>query len=219
MAGGWRYYTTPDCVRHWRWFAKVGPAEAVRAVLPACVKAGALALPLLAGPAAAPLPARVLPAPLPLIGQPDAFGGGAYALGGPGYGLGGVGYAPIEGVGPSGFGGAGYGYAGEGSGALVPGAPPAVGTAYAFNAPAAGQVPGNSGLLSTGSAGLTTPQTDVSTGVASSGTSQPVPEPASLTILALAVGAAVLLRGKNGGGSRMAVLPRRATSKHGATHA
>ncbi len=127
MTFAWRYLTDANCVRHWHLYRNAGPAERIRALLPACTRAGALALPLLAGPAAAPPLVSALASPLPWIGQPDAFGGGAYALGGPGYGFGDAGYAAL-----GGFGG-GYGYAGaEGRlvpPALVPGLAPAVGTA------------------------------------------------------------------------------------------
>jgi len=128
MAGAFRYLT--DCAtgqKVWRWYSRAGRPEVASVIAP-CGRAAALALPLLAGPAAVPLPAHALASPLPLIGQPDAFGRGAYAMGGPGYGFGDAGYAPL---GP-GFGG-GYGYAGaEGRlvpPALVPGLAPAVGTA------------------------------------------------------------------------------------------
>lgn len=133
MAGAWRYHTLADCTRAWTWFPRVGPSERVRALLPACGRTAALALPLLAGPAVATLPVRALAPVLPLIGQPDAFGGGAYALGGPGYGFGGAGYVPGDG-----FGDDGYRYAGgqwsrdialSPPSVLVPGGLPAVGTA------------------------------------------------------------------------------------------
>lgn len=116
--GAWRYHTLADCRRVWVWFSKVGPAEIVRGVVPACVRSAALALPLLAGPAAGPLLAAPAAVPaLPWIGAP---GWVQTALP---FGLGGYGYG-------QGFGGA-YGYAGgAGTGLLVdrnpivPGVPP-----------------------------------------------------------------------------------------------
>jgi hypothetical protein len=95
----WRY-TTIDCIRVWKLYQRVGPVERVRALLPACTRAGVLALPLLAGPAAGPLLAAPAVPVLPWIGAPGwvqtatPFGPGGY------------------GYGPGGFGGGGYGYAG-----------------------------------------------------------------------------------------------------------
>lgn len=103
---GWRY-TTIDCIRVWKFYQTVGPAERVRALLPACTRAGALALPLLAGPAAGPLLAAPVVPELPWIGAPGwvqaalPFGPGGYRYG-PG-GFGGSGYA-------GGFGAAGYAF-------------------------------------------------------------------------------------------------------------
>jgi len=137
MAGAWRYTTWADCTRHWRWYDVVGPAQRTRALLPACGRAGALALPLLAGPAVAP-PARVLAPLLPWIGLPDLYGGGAYAPGGPGFGFGDYGYAggPV--------------IAGSAAPALVPGGLPAVGTAFLGN-----QGPGTGAVMRAGQADVT----------------------------------------------------------------
>ena len=181
MASAWRYYTTPDCIRHWHLFRHVGPAEIVRAALPACTRAGALALPLLAAPAAVPVPvpARVLPAPLPWIGQPDAFGGGAYALGGPGYGFGEAGYAPFSEFAPLPAGSALVG---------------AVSNRGGRHVTASDQLTFGAGAGAAASA----PFSPISPALASTPDTapRPVPEPASVAILAVAMGAVVVLRGR-----------------------
>lgn len=75
MTGAYRYWTTPDCVRHWAWFPKVGPAEIVRATVPACIKAGVLALPLV-------LPgAAFVPAVAPVAYPQPIYSGPAYEVG------------------------------------------------------------------------------------------------------------------------------------------
>ncbi len=170
----WRY-TTIDCVRVWQFYRHVGPAEIARSIVWPCSRAGALALPLLAGPAVATLPARALAPVLPLIGQPDAFGGGAYALGGPGFGFGDAGYAPFG----SGFGAGGFGPSpsdrevpalGIAGVSAAPGrAARDVGTHVQPSAPSAG----SGHLLGN------TEQLDVAP--------QPVPEPSSLAVLFLPV--------------------------------
>jgi hypothetical protein len=49
VSGAWRYWTTPDCVRHWAWFPRVGRPE--RSIFGPCAKAAAVAIPLIVGPA------------------------------------------------------------------------------------------------------------------------------------------------------------------------
>lgn len=87
MPGAWRYTTDwTRCVRVWRYYSRVGPAEIVRGIIPACVRGGAVVLPILVGPSALPAaPAR--PA-LPWIGAPGwvtaaslPFGPGGYEYG------------------------------------------------------------------------------------------------------------------------------------------
>lgn len=92
MSGAYRFWTDPEtCIRHWHWFPKVGPAEMVRGAIPACVRGAALALPLLAGPAAGPLLAAPAAPEMPWIGAPGwvqtalPFGPGGYGYG-PGFG-------------------------------------------------------------------------------------------------------------------------------------
>jgi len=86
MTGAWRY-TTVDCVRVWRFYAHVGPTQIVRTTALACIRAGALALPL-ALPGAAFLP------PMPHGGV--VFGGPIYS--GPAYEIGPVFGAGFYGV-------------------------------------------------------------------------------------------------------------------------
>lgn len=217
----WRF-TTINCVRVWKDYVRVGPAEHIRALLPACVRSSALALPLLAGPAVTP-PARVLPPFLPWIGQPDAFGRGAYAMGGSGYGFGDAGYAPF-----GGFGG-GYGYAGaEGRlvpPALVPGLAPAVGTAP-FQSTGNGLVDSSNDSSRNLGQNQTIPQLDqlsspgrqLERNQGQGDTPQNVPCPPGLGVLAMALLGVFALRKTERRPTGIALPIGRAASNHGVTH-
>lgn len=90
--GAWRY-TTVNCVRIWRWYAHVGPAERAARILFPCARAAVIALPPLLVPGATRYgsPGGVLPAglgyPLPVAELPygGAWGTGPYPQG---YGFG-----------------------------------------------------------------------------------------------------------------------------------
>lgn len=80
--GGWRFTTTPDCIRHWRWYPLVGAPE-VAAVLPECSRAMAVAVGGLAAaqalrPAVAPIAAAPAVAP---VAYAVPFGAGGGPLG------------------------------------------------------------------------------------------------------------------------------------------
>lgn len=60
----WRYWTAPDCVRHWFLVANTHAPEIVRAAF-ACSRAGALALPML--PALPMVPGLLAPAPAAIV--------------------------------------------------------------------------------------------------------------------------------------------------------
>ena len=91
--GAWRY-TTENCIRIYRWYAHVGPAEAVKATAGACAKAGVLVLPLVAGGPSAPSAPHArreaYGPPAPNLVRPDAVSwntgysgvtGGAFDIG------------------------------------------------------------------------------------------------------------------------------------------
>ena len=78
VAGGavvtWRYFTNSDCIRVWRWYPVVGPAEIARLVGP-CARVVALAAPLAVrasvGPVVPSVPAY---APFgPVLGPAPAY--------------------------------------------------------------------------------------------------------------------------------------------------
>lgn len=187
---------------------RVGPAQRLRALLPACGRIGALAaLPLLAGPAVAP-PARILAPLLPWIGQPDLYGGGAYALGGPAYGFGNAGYA-------GGFSSPGYAFAPlEGYGPQPGGRQP---IAQSYQASAGGQAPG--ATQPDVSHATAPPARAAANHPALPTTPQPVPCPPGAAVLAVALLGATALRKTERRLTGTAVPASRATSNHGATHA
>ena len=100
MSGAWRYYTTPDCVRHWRWYAIVGLPEHVAAGALACGRSGAiiagLAAPLLPYPTGWGAPYQETtrgglrqPEPASRFTDVRAFEGGAWGTGAPDVTIGG----------------------------------------------------------------------------------------------------------------------------------
>lgn len=70
--GGWRYWTDPDCVRHWAWFPRVG--KPLAHYVGPCAKAALIVPPLLGVPAAAFYP------PPPWIGGWPELYPSAYAV-------------------------------------------------------------------------------------------------------------------------------------------
>ena len=195
MAGAWRYTTNADCVRVWHWFARVGKPEIAR-TLPACTRAAALGLPLIAAPAAVPIPVR----PVQPVGPGPFWAGeapGGVGAFGPGLADVGEGYGP--GVGP-------YGYAGGGAYGLgsltVPGGPsggggavgigrdvlPQTGSAAGYALPTFTNIP-----AAGGSPAIMLPMAVAAVAEADTGDT-PVPEPGSLAVLGAAVMAMVCVR-------------------------
>lgn len=204
-------YHTAATIRAWTGWAKARPWWHWHPGLPACGKAAAIALPLLAIPGAVPIPLRpVLPTPGPFwAGEAGGVPGASYGGFAPGaFGPGAFGpdaYAPGAGEGVGGLGGAygyadsaGYGPLAEMHPALVPGGLPAVGTAYpgpqgpgvqpnALLPATVGSAAAIAPLLPEGSAGPAVGGSPTQPLAFAPDTPTPAPEPASLAVFAAAL--------------------------------